>query len=209
MAHAPADPPLDCGKCSRLVDFRHANSKKHPDWHNAPVPSFGSANCTLLIVGLAPGLQGANRTGRPFTGDYAGDLLYPTLLKFGWARGTYKQSAKDGLKLKKCRITNAVRCVPPQNKPIGAEQKACRPYLVDEIAALPKLKTILALGRVAHEAIVATFELKKSAHPFIHGAKHPLPNGTMLTDSYHCSRYNLNTGRLTTEMFESVFNTLS
>lgn len=208
MAPAPADPPLDCGKCSRLVDFRHANSEKHPDWHNAPVPSFGSANCTLLIVGLAPGLQGANRTGRPFTGDYAGDLLYPTLLKFGWAKGTYKQSANDGLKLKKCRITNAVRCVPPQNKPVGAEQKACRPYLVDEIDALPKLKTILALGRVAHEAIVATFELKKSAYPFIHGAKHPLPNGTMLTDSYHCSRYNLNTGRLTTEMFESVFNTL-
>ena len=209
MAPTPADPPLDCDKCSRLVDFRHANSEKHPDWHNAPVPSFGSADCTLLIVGLAPGLQGANRTGRPFTGDYAGDLLYPTLLKFGWAKGTYKQSANDGLKLKKCRITNAVRCVPPQNKPVGAEQKACRPYLVDEIAALPKLKTILALGRVAHEAIVATFELKKSTYPFIHGAKHPLPNGTMLTDSYHCSRYNLNTGRLTTEMFESVFNTLS
>lgn len=205
MAPSPADPPLDCDLCPRLVAFRQENSAKNPDWHNAPVPAFGPADCTLLIVGLAPGLQGANRTGRPFTGDYAGDLLYPTLIKFGWAKGTYKQSPDDGLTLKKCRITNAVRCVPPQNKPIGAEQKACRPYLADEIAALPKLKTILALGRIAHEAVLTTLAQKKKDYPFIHGAKHPLPDDLMLTDSYHCSRYNVNTGRLTAEMFEAVF----
>ena len=205
MPPSPVEPPQDCQLCPRLVEFREANRKNHPDWHNAPVPSFGSKDCTLLVVGLAPGLQGANRTGRPFTGDYAGDLLYPTLIKFGFAKGSYDRSPDDGLKLKRCRITNAVRCVPPQNKPVGAEQKACRSFLADEIASLPKLKTILALGRIAHDAVLTTLDLKKSAYPFIHGAKHPLPGDIMLTDSYHCSRYNLNTGRLTAEMFEAVF----
>ncbi len=205
VAANPADPPRDCPKCPRLVQFRETNRKDHPDWHNAPVPAFGPADCSLLVVGLAPGLQGANRTGRPFTGDYAGDLLYPTLIKFGWAEGVYERSPDDGLKLKGCRITNAVRCVPPQNKPVGAEQKACRSFLADEIAGLSKLKTILALGRIAHEAVLTTLDIKKKDYPFIHGAKHPLPGGLMLTDSYHCSRYNLNTGRLTTDMFESVF----
>ena len=205
MPTISSEPPQGCQLCPRLVDFRKANRKDHPDWHNAPVPSFGPNDCTLLVVGLAPGLQGANRTGRPFTGDYAGDLLYPTLIKYGFAKGSYGRSADDGLRLTRCRITNAVRCVPPQNKPVGAEQKACRSFLADEIAGLPNLKTILALGRIAHDAVLATLALKKAAYPFIHGAKHPLPGDIMLTDSYHCSRYNLNTGRLTAEMFEAVF----
>lgn len=208
MKTASLDPPRDCSKCPRLVEFREANQSAHPDWFNAPVPSFGASDCTLLIVGLAPGLQGANRTGRPFTGDYAGDLLYPTLLKFGWAKGQYGQSIDDGLTLNKCRITNAVRCVPPQNKPIGAEQKNCRTYLVDEFASLNKLKTIIALGRIAHDAIITTFGLKKSDYAFGHAVQHQLPDGRILADSYHCSRYNLNTRRLTTEMFEDVFKAI-
>ncbi|MBT5239800.1 MAG: uracil-DNA glycosylase [Rhodospirillaceae bacterium] len=209
MAHNPVDPPLDCDKCPRLVEFRKANQAAHPDWFNAPVPAFGPSDCTLLIVGLAPGLQGANRTGRPFTGDYAGDLLYPTLIKFGWATGTYGQSPDDGLKMNNCRITNAVRCVPPQNKPIGAEQKSCRTYLVDEFENLPKLKTILALGRIGHDAVVTTLDLKKADYPFSHAARHTLPDGRILTDSYHCSRYNLNTRRLTPDMFETVFKAIT
>jgi uracil-DNA glycosylase family 4 len=192
-----------------LVEFRRANQDAHPEWFNAPVPAFGPTDCTLLVVGLAPGLQGANRTGRPFTGDYAGDLLYPTLLKFGWATGTYGQSPDDGLKMKKCRITNAVRCVPPQNKPIGAEQKNCRSFLVDEFANLPKLKTIMALGRIAHDAVITTLGLKKSDYSFGHAARHTLPDGRTLADSYHCSRYNLNTRRLTPKMFEDVFKAIS
>ncbi len=208
MAKAPKDPPLDCSKCPRLVEFRESNQELRPDWFNAPVPAFGPSTCRLLIVGLAPGLQGANRTGRPFTGDYAGDLLYPTLLKFGWAEGTYGQSPDDGLTLKNCRVTNAVRCVPPQNKPIGAEQTNCRSYLIDEFANLNKLVTILALGRIAHDAVITTLGLKKSAYPFGHAAQHALPDGRTLADSYHCSRYNLNTRRLTAEMFEDVFRAI-
>jgi uracil-DNA glycosylase family 4 len=206
MASPPQDPPRDCQFCPRLAEFRDANRAAHPDWFNAPVPAFGVPDCELLIVGLAPGLQGANRTGRPFTGDYAGDLLYPTLIKFGWAEGAYGQSPDDGLRMVKSRITNAVRCVPPQNKPTGAEQKACRPFLVDEINALPSLRTIIALGRIAHEAVLSTLGLRKKDHPFGHAACHPLPDGRRLIDSYHCSRYNVNTGRLTTAMFEAVFN---
>ncbi|MDG2244067.1 MAG: uracil-DNA glycosylase [Rhodospirillaceae bacterium] len=209
MSYPPADPPLDCDKCPRLVEFRRTNQDAHPEWFNAPVPAFGSKDCTLLVVGLAPGLQGANRTGRPFTGDYAGDLLYPTLLKFGWATGTYGQSPDDGLEMKKCRITNAVRCVPPKNKPIGAEQKNCRSFLIDEFYNLPKLKTILALGRIAHDAVITTLGLKKSDYSFAHAAQHALPDGRTLADSYHCSRYNLNTRRLTPEMFEGVFKAIS
>ncbi len=209
MASVFIDPPRDCRKCPRLADFRQANKDAHPDWFNGPVPAFGPTDCTLLVVGLAPGLQGANRTGRPFTGDHAGDLLYPTLIKFGWAKGVYRQSIDDGLSLHGCRITNAVRCVPPQNKPIGAEQKACRSFLVDELNSLPQLTTLLALGRIAHEAVLTTLGLKKSAYAFAHAAQHDLGDGLTLIDSYHCSRYNLNTRRLTPKMFEDVFRLIS
>lgn len=201
-------PERDCDRCPRLVDFRRANRAQWGDWWNAPVPSFGGEDARLLIVGLAPGLKGANRTGRPFTGDYAGDLLYATLIKFGWARGTYGQRRDDGLELIGCRISNAVRCVPPENKPTPAEAKACRPYLVDEIAALAGLRCIVALGAVAHGAVLAATGRKAAAHPFGHGARHALPGGLTLADSYHCSRYNTNTGRLTPAMFEAVFEAL-
>ena len=201
---APTAPALDCSLCPRLVDFRCENREKFPSFHNAPVPSFGPLDARLLIVGLAPGLKGANQTGRPFTGDYAGDLLYPTLIEAGLARGTFGARADDGLELVDCRITNAVRCVPPANKPVGAEIKACRPFLAAELAAMPKLHTVLALGVVAHNAVLAALGHKQSLCKFKHGARHALPGGPTLADSYHCSRYNTNTGRLTTEMFETV-----
>jgi len=201
-------PAPDCALCPRLAEFRHQNRSAHPGWHNGPVPSFGGEDAVLLIVGLAPGLKGANRTGRPFTGDYAGDLLYGTLDKFGLTQGIYGARADDGLALAGCRITNAVRCVPPQNRPIGAEITACRPFLADELAALPRLRAVLALGTVAHGAVVATLGEKKSARPFRHGALHEMDGGLTLADSYHCSRYNTNTGRLTPAMFEAVFQAL-
>jgi len=188
-----------------LVDFRQSHRDAHLDWHNAPVPAFGSLEARLLIVGMAPGLKGANLTGRPFTGDYAGDLLYATLIEFGLARGTYAARADDGLQLVDCRITNAVRCVPPQNKPIGAEVNACRPFLADEIGAMANLKIILALGGLAHGAVVATLGERKSAWKFGHNAEHRLPGAPILINSYHCSRYNTNTGRLTNTMFADVF----
>lgn len=225
-------PPKDCPLCPRLVVFREENRAKFPDKFNAPVPPFGGEDARLLIVGLAPGLRGANFTGRPFTGDYAGDLLYPMLVKFGWAEGVFEARADDGLKLKGARITNAVRCVPPENKPEGAEMNACRPFLADEIAALPNLKVILSLGLISHNAVLKTFGAKISAHKFAHGAVHDLSSLSfprkresiaaeetdprlrgesrlVLIDSYHCSRYNTNTGRLTTEMFEDVFRTIA
>jgi uracil-DNA glycosylase family 4 len=201
-------PRPDCPRCPRLVAFREHHQALHPDWHNAPVPSFGGDDARLLIVGLAPGLKGANRTGRPFTGDYAGDLLYATLLKFGLAAGSYRQSPDDGLMLKGVRITNAVRCVPPENKPEPAEIKACRPFLIAELEALAGLKAILALGQLAHTQVLATLGLRQAAYKFAHGARHVLPDGLVLADSYHCSRYNTNTGRLTAAMFESVFDGL-
>jgi uracil-DNA glycosylase family 4 len=201
-------PPADCGLCPRLVTFRRDNKKAHADWFNGAVPAFGPANAKILVVGLAPGLQGANRTGRPFTGDYAGVLLYPTLLKFGLANGTYGQDPDDGLTLTGCRITNAVRCVPPQNKPTPEEQRTCRTFLNAEIAALRNLKAILALGRIAHDAVITTMGLRKSRFPFEHGAQHRLHEGLLLADSYHCSRYNVNTGVLTTGMFEDVVKKL-
>ena len=191
--------------CPRLVDFRQDNRRKFPDWHNAPVPSFGAISAGLLIVGLAPGLKGANRTGRPFTGDVAGDLLYPTLIDFGLARGQFAAEPDDGLELINCRITNAVRCVPPQNKVTGPETGACRPFLCDEIKAMTHLKVILSLGGVSHGAVLAALDEKKSAYTFAHGALHALPQGLVLADSYHCSRYNTNTGRLTEKMFHQVF----
>jgi uracil-DNA glycosylase family 4 len=202
---APGVPARDCALCPRLVAFRSANRSAEPGWFNGPVPSFGRLDARLLVVGLAPGLKGANRTGRPFTGDYAGDLLYDTLLRFGFAGGSYAQRADDGLTLIDCRITNAVRCVPPENKPTGAEAAACRPFLKDEIAAMPRLRCVLALGAVAHGAALAALGQRASAFRFGHGAVHAMPGGPMLADSYHCSRYNTNTGRLTEAMFHAVF----
>jgi len=191
-----------------LASFRNTQRATYPDWFNGPVPSFGPAEARLLIVGLAPGLRGANRTGRPFTGDYAGDLLYATLAKFGLAIGDYDRRADDGLALLRCRITNAVRCVPPENKPLPAEIVACRPYFRQELTGLPRLKALLALGQIAHQQVLAALDLRQAAYRFNHGAIHMLPSGLLLADSYHCSRYNTNTGRLTAEMFETVFTAL-
>jgi uracil-DNA glycosylase family 4 len=192
-----------------LAAFRDANRGRHPGFHNAPVASFGPLEARLLIVGLAPGLKGANRTGRPFTGDYAGDLLYATLEKFGLARGAYARHAGDGLELVGCRITNAVRCVPPENKPTTEEIRTCLPFLTAELAGLPRLEAVLALGTVAHGAVLAALGHRKNRCRFAHGALHELPDGPLLADSYHCSRYNTNTGRLTVEMFEEVFAKLT
>jgi uracil-DNA glycosylase family 4 len=201
-------PEADCPLCARLVGFRSDNQAKFPDWHNGPVPSFGSRDAALLIVGLAPGLRGANRTARPFTGDYAGDLLYPTLIAHGFARGRYDARPDDGMELVDCRITNAVRCVPPQNKPTTAEIRECRPFLSDEIESMPRLRAILALGVVAHKSTLAALGLMQNAHDFGHGALHAPKPGLLLANSYHCSRYNTNTGRLTTAMFEAVIAAL-
>ena len=201
-----AQPEADCAHCPRLREFRQTNRTAHLGYFNAPVPSFGRDDAWLLIVGLAPGLHGANKTGRPFTGDYAGDLLYATLVKKGLASGTYDKHKDDGLTLIGCRVTNAVRCVPPQNKPEGAEIKACNGFLKAEFESLPKLTTLLALGGIAHGAILSALGLRKSAYRFGHGAMHELPEGLLLADSYHCSRYNTNTGRLTPPMFEEVFD---
>jgi uracil-DNA glycosylase family 4 len=198
------EPARDCRLCARLVAFRADNRLLHPDWFNGAVPSFGPESARLLIVGLAPGLKGANRTGRPFLGDHAGELLYRTLLKVGLARGKHDVAAPDKLELVDCMITNAVRCVPPANKPKQDEVATCRRFLVGRIAALPNLSTILAIGRIAHEASLDALKLKKRGFPFAHGARHALPGGLTLFDSYHCSRQNTNTGRLTTPMFELV-----
>ncbi|HET6161244.1 MAG TPA: uracil-DNA glycosylase [Dongiaceae bacterium] len=197
-------PDRDCPLCPRLVEFRHAARKKFPDWHNAPVPPFGPDEARLLIVGLAPGLQGANRTGRPFTGDFAGNLLYATLKEFGLARGNYEQRPDDTLQLVNCRISNAVKCVPPENKPTPEEIRICNRFLSDELASLPKLTAVLALGSIAHDAVLVGMSQRKSLAKFAHGARHDLPRGLSLFDSYHCSRYNTNTGRLTTDMFRDV-----
>ena len=198
-------PDRDCALCPRLVAFRGEHRSRQPDWHNAPVDSFGPLDARLLVVGLAPGLRGANRTGRPFTGDFAGDLLYATLSEFGFATGDYGQRADDGLRLSDCRITNGVRCVPPENKPTGAEIAACRPFLTDEIGAMDRLKMVLALGTVAHNTVLGALGQRRSAFPFGHGARHTPAGGPVLTDSYHCSRYNTNTRRLTVDMFRAVF----
>ena len=197
-------PGHDCPLCPRLVAFRNEARASFSDWHNAPVPSFGDKSARLLIVGLAPGLRGANRTGRPFTGDWAGDLLYQTLLEQGFAKGTYDKRPDDGLKLVDCRITNAVRCVPPQNKPTPAEINTCRAFLMASLGDMKNLRAIVALGRVAHDSVLRALGSKLSAMPFAHGAVHEA--GTLrLYDSYHCSRYNTNTGVLTPKMFKDVF----
>jgi len=200
----PTEPGRDCPLCPRLVEFRESIRVREPGWHNAPVRSFGDRNAALLIVGLAPGLQGANRTGRPFTGDYAGDLLYATLIAFGFAKGIYQARPDDGLTLIDCRISNAVRCVPPQNKPLPIEIRTCRQFLSATFAEMPRLRAIVALGRVAHDSTVKALDLRAATAPFSHGAVHEV--GTVkFYDSYHCSRYNTNTGVLTPAMFESVF----
>ncbi len=208
LAAGGETPARDCALCPRLADFRADNRGKFPDWHNAPVDSFGALDARLLVVGLAPGLRGANRTGRPFTGDFAGDLLYATLAEFGFSRGAYDQHAGDGLELVDCRITNGVRCVPPENKPIGAEIAACRPFLAAEIAAMPRLEMLLALGTMAHATVLTTLGQRRARWKFAHGGLHRLPVGLTLADSYHCSRYNTNTGRLTEPMFRAVFRTI-
>lgn len=198
------EPPKTCRDCPRLAAYLDEMRAKEPLWHNGPVESFGDAEAKLLIVGLAPGVTGANRTARPFTGDFAGDLLYAALSKFGWSRGTYDARPDDGLTLHGAMITNAVRCVPPQNKPVGTEINECRKYLTARIHALPRLKVIMALGKIAHDSTVKALGGKLSANKFAHGAEHQLGAFTLI-DSYHCSRYNTNTRRLTTEMFEDVF----
>ena len=201
-------PSRNCPLCPRLTEFRGVQRTAHPEWFNAPVPSFGGPDAQLLIVGLAPGLRGANRTGRPFTGDYAGGLLYNMLRKFGFADGVYEAHIGDGLALHRARITNAVRCVPPENKPKPIEIAACRRFLAAEIEGLPKLRVILALGAVAHQTVIATLGLRRRLFPFAHGVVHELPDGKLLADSYHCSRYNTNTGRLTVAMFEAIIAAL-
>ena len=201
-------PLPNCCLCPRLFKYREVNRAKNPSWHNNPVPPFGTLDGGLLIVGMAPGLKGANLTGRPFTGDYAGDLLFTTLVKFGWANGTYGRCADDGICLIDCRLTNAVRCVPPQNKPTGPEVSACAPFLADEIGSMSQLRCILTLGGLAHGAVVSTLGFRKSAWKFGHNKRHDLPGGPVLFSSYHCSRYNTNTGRLTKKMFEDVFRNL-
>jgi uracil-DNA glycosylase family 4 len=187
-----------------LAQFRHANRTKYPDYFNDPVPGFGDANGRLLIVGLAPGLRGANRTGRPFTGDYAGDLLYSSLLREGLARGTYHARTDDGLELVDCMITNAVRCVPPENKPLPLEINTCRQFLSAQIGAMRNLRAVLTLGRIAHESLCRALSLPLRAHPFTHGAQHRIGSKLTLVASYHCSRYNTNTGVLTPAMFEAA-----
>jgi uracil-DNA glycosylase family 4 len=200
-----SEPPRDCPLCPRLVAFREQWRAKEPGWFNAPVHSFGPIDARLLIVGLAPGLRGANRTGRPFTGDYAGDLLYETLIAFGFARGRYDARPDDSLTLVDARITNAVHCVPPENKPTPAEINTCRnAFLSHRLPAMPNLRAVVMLGRISHDSTVRALGQKLSAFPFGHGTRHTLGN-LALFDSYHCSRYNTNTGVLTTVMFRKVF----
>ena len=199
------EPPHDCPLCPRLVALREELRTEHPAWWNAPVPAFGDPDAWLAIVGLAPGKHGANRTGRPFTGDYAGDLLFETLGKFRLATGVYRGGPDDGLRLDGVIICNSVKCLPPANKPLPAEIAECRPFLARQLAALDKVRIYVALGQIAHQSAVRLLGGKPSAHKFGHLAEHHLPRGAVLIDSYHCSRYNQNTGRLTAAMFEAVF----
>lgn len=207
------EPGRECDLCPRLVDFRHLHREKNPTFHNAPVPSWyptvsrgGHRAVKLLIVGLAPGLKGANRTGRPFTGDWAGDLLYATLTEFGFAEGRYEADPEDTLKLVDCGITNSVRCVPPENKPVGEEVNACRSYLANTLQALDNLKIIITLGKISHDSTIRTLGCRVAEFPFAHNAVHETGDFTVIS-SYHCSRYNTNTGRLTQDMFHDVFRT--
>ncbi|MBA2125269.1 uracil-DNA glycosylase [Hyphomicrobium methylovorum] len=201
----PPEAPVKCPRCPRLVAYRMENETDEPSWFNGAVPSFGSETARLVIVGLAPGRNGANRTGRPFTGDYAGVLLYETLLDFHFARGNYDARPDDGVELLDCLITNSVRCVPPQNKPEPKEIATCRPFFQSRLAHLPRMTILLALGRIAHEQTLTTLGKRKALFPFAHGSRHQLEPNLAMFDSFHCSRYNTNTGRLTREMFRSVF----
>ena len=205
LCSSPREPDRNCQLCPRLAAFRDAQRVTTPDWFNAPVPSFGVDSPALIIVGLAPGLKGANRTGRPFTGDYAGDLLYATLLEFGFASGTYAAHPGDGLRLEGCLITNSVRCVPPQNKPTPAEIKSCNPFLAATLQGNASTRAIVALGRVAHDGVLSALGLRKALFAFKHGAAHAIAPALTLFDSFHCSRYNTNTRVLTPEMFRDVF----
>ena len=209
MTAVSAEPDRDCPLCPRLVAFREEWRAKEPAWHNAPVPTFlppeGAESVRLLIVGLAPGLRGANRTGRPFTGDYAGDLLYSTLIRFGLARGRFEARPDDSLRLVGTAITNAVRCVPPENKPTSAEINTCRQFLISTIDRFPNLRAIVTLGAIAHQSTVRALGKRLAAHPFKHAGRHDF-DGLTLFSSYHCSRYNTNTGVLTEEMFTNVFS---
>ena len=205
MLPTSPDPDRNCPACPRLVAFREKWRAAEPAWHNSPVATFGGRDARLLIVGLAPGVRGANRTGRPFTGDFAGDLLYQTLIEFGFASGTYDARPDDGLTLVDVAITNAVRCVPPENKPLPVEINTCRQFLVATMAAMPNLRAIVALGRVAHDSVLPALDQRRAAFPFAHGAIHPVGPNLFLHDSYHCSRYNTNTRVLTEDMFRAVF----
>lgn len=207
MPFAPdsaSEPGRDCALCPRLKAFRDEQRRLEPSWHNAPVPTFGDPDGRLLVVGLAPGRTGANRTGRPFTGDHAGELLYRTLSAHGFANGAFDARADDGLVLIDAAVTNAVRCVPPQNKPTGGEIAACSPFLAATMRTFPRLELILALGRISHDAVLRALGHRRSAHRFAHGAHHALGDGLALADSYHPSRYNVNTGVLTATMFDEV-----
>ena len=199
------EPPRDCPLCPRLAAFRHQLRAQYPDWWNAPVPYFGDPQAWLAIVGLAPGMRGANRTGRPFTGDQSGPLFFETLRKYGLAEGVYQERPDDGLRLTGAIVLNSVKCLPPQNKPTPLEIATCRPFYAAALAAVPSVRVLVALGQIAHGSAVRTSGGKLSAFPFGHLAEHLLPDGRILIDSYHCSRYNQNTGRLTREMFEQVF----
>lgn len=199
------EPPRDCPLCPRLVAYREENRRAHPDWWNGPAPSFGDPNARLLVAGLAPGRTGANRTGRPFTGDGAGWILYETLIATGFARGEYKAVPGDGLELADCMITNAVRCAPPGNKPLPVEERTCRPFLTARLEALPRLKVIVTLGDVSRRNVLKALGLPGSAAPAGHGVEATVGSYTLL-NSYHCSRLNTNTGRLTPEMFRAVFD---
>jgi uracil-DNA glycosylase family 4 len=206
------EPSRDCPACPRLAAFRELWREREPQWHNAPVPSFadprGDEHVRLLIVGLAPGLRGANRTGRPFTGDYAGDLLYATLEKHGFATGEYRADPGDGLTLRGCAITNSVRCVPPENKPVGSEINTCRHFLVPTIGRFPNLEAVMTLGRIAHDSTLRALGVRMADAPFSHGGRHAI-GPLQVFSSYHCSRYNTNTNRLTPQMFEAVVATIA
>jgi uracil-DNA glycosylase family 4 len=204
VSTVPPEAPKDCPLCPRLVAYREENARAEPSWFNGAAPSFGDPAARLVVVGLAPGRNGANRTGRPFTGDYAGELLYGTLKKFGFAEGVYRADPNDGFRLIDAMITNAVRCAPPENKPTPGEIATCRQFLTARLSSLPRLRVILALGSIAHESVLRAHNVKPSAARFAHGAEAALPSGRTLISSYHCSRYNTQTRRLTTEMFENV-----
>jgi uracil-DNA glycosylase family 4 len=204
VSTVPPEAPKDCPLCPRLVAYREENARAEPSWFNGASPSFGDPAARLVVVGLAPGRNGANRTGRPFTGDYAGELLYGTLKKFGFAEGVYRADPNDGFRLIDAMITNAVRCAPPENKPTPGEIATCRQFLTARLSSLPRLRVILALGSIAHESVLRAHNVKPSAARFAHGAEAALPSGRTLISSYHCSRYNTQTRRLTTEMFENV-----